>query len=160
MDKLYNYLIKLGVVEKTSENRRENFAIELRSVSYGDNYFYNAPNHFYNAYLISFDYNRETNPEYFKGLKEIEEKIKKYCKRYGYEIFNYYVHTWQVSFCIARPEKRRESDIFYHYRDLAIEEVNENIHLCALAHKPVDNNIIRQIMDKYGTEYNNTLLAY
>lgn len=159
MNKLYNYLIKAGAVEKPRRGYHEGAPIELYRVTYGDYYFYNAPNFIYNAFLICFDYNVEAGKEYFKNLRDIEEKIRKYARRFGYEIFNSTVNPWSRSFVIASRADREKAKTFYYYRDAAINAVNEAIHAAAVAGREFEQNELKNIMDTYGAAYNERLKA-
>ena len=70
MKKLINYLNKNGV--------------DFRPVSYGSNYFYNAPALEFDGIIASFDY---TSGNYYKASADLA-KLEKYCARYGYSVFN------------------------------------------------------------------------
>ena len=122
MEKLKKYLEKIGINE-TQKGAIYTRPIECHKITYGDHYFYNAPNYFYNAYLIIFDYNTDADADYFRTLQEKENKIRAYAKKYNYEVFNSYIHPWARSFCIARRDDREKSEIFFSFRDETIEKV-------------------------------------
>lgn len=156
MDKLKKYLEKIGINE-TQKGAIYTRPIECYKITYGDDYFYNAPNYFYNAYLIIFDYNTDADADYFRTLQEKENKIRAYAKKYNYEVFNSYIHPWARSFCIARRDDREKSEIFFRFRDETIEKVDLAIHEAAINHKNINDAEIKKIMVNGGNLYNEFL---
>lgn len=159
INKLCNYLKSIGVVELEKHAKSNGAPVECYRVQYGDNYFYNAPNFSYTGVLICFDYNVDAEPEYFKNLARVEDKIRKYARRYGYEVFNSTVCPWMRSFVIASRDDREKSATFYYYRDAAIEAVNQAIHNGYISGSPVSDADIKEIMNEYGNYYNERLSA-
>lgn len=161
MEKLYKYFEKLGIVE-TQRHQIRHYTpdIEYYRIQYGDDYFYNAPNYHYSAALVCFDYNRHGEcADYFRHLKDIENKIEKYARRYGYEIFSKALHPWEVSFVIARRDDRENASHFYDYMERSVNDVDMAIHQACMEHRNVSNDDVRAIMDAWGDSYNEFLKA-
>ena len=161
MEKLYKYFKKLGIVETQRHQCREYTPdIEYYRVQYGDDYFYNAPNYHYSAALVCFDYNRHGECEdYFRHLKDVERRIERYAKRYGYEIFNKTLRPWEVSFVIARQDDVENASYFFNYRRQSINEVDMAIHQACMEHRNISNDEVKAIMDAWGDCYNEFLKA-
>lgn len=156
MEKLYKYLGKLGIIETQRHQHRD---IEYCRIQYGDDYFYNAPNYHYSAALVCFDYNCSGDEDYFRHLKDVERRIERYARRYGYEIFNKALHPWEVSFVIARQDDRENASHFFDYVRRSVNDVDMAIHQACKEHRNIGNDEVRAIMDAWGDSYNEFLKA-
>lgn len=138
MKKLFNYLSKNGV--------------DFRPVSYGSNYFYNAPAVEFNGVIASFDY---TSGNYHKATAELA-KLEKYCARYGYTVFNRGVNPKCVYIHIMKTTDRAALDLYYQFQDASQKEFWQTVHERRLAGLDTseENEIAKKIMFRYGSEYN------
>lgn len=159
MTKIYNYLQRIGVQESHRHARPEDEpnAVFYR-VTYGDSdYFTNAPNFTYDGVLVVLDYNIAGDRDYFKTLRQIENKIQKYCARYGYTATTR-AHSWNVSISIVKTSDVEKADTYYYYRDASRREADETAHRLYEAGRADEvNDAIRDIMTAYGKAYNERL---
>ena len=160
MKKLFAYLDKIGVEERPRRGVYNNPPAEYNRLTYGTEYFENAPNHTHEGALVTLDYNVEAPAEYFKNLQDIETRIRKYCKKYGYTA-DITRHPWEVTIKIEKTEDRENASFFYSF-------VERSRHECEfLMHKAYKHGIhgadveraLKAIMQKHGEEYNEFLNA-
>ena len=161
MEKLFAYLQKIGVEERPQHGNYDEPPAMYNRVTYGDNsYFYNAPNHTHAAALVALDYNAEAPENYFANLRQIEQKIATYCKKYGYTATTT-IHPWIVYIKIEKTSDREAAENYYYFRDAAREECEQYFHI-AHTHGTPQKEIettLRAIMDKYGENYKEFLQA-
>ena len=133
MEKLYHYLKKISA----------DYSVE----KYGENYFFNAPPVLYNAAVVSFDpLDREAT--------RTAEKIRKYCKRYGYIIFYTFHNLYTFGFAITTPENRTAAELYRRFSDQAAREFEEMQHEYYNTGRHNEINAAGlAIMDKYEKQY-------
>ena len=142
MKKLYAYLEKQG--------------IEFRKVTYGANYFYNAPALHFEGVTITFSY--FTSDDRTTSAKHAQI-IEKYCKRYGYEIFNrggfpgvQYIH-------IMRADEKRALSFYESFAKKSADACAMEYHIrreMGLDCSDI-NESYKGIMEFYGEEYTSEL---
>ena len=161
MQKLFNYLLKIGIEETTKKARYYDEAPAVfYSVTYGDNtYFNNAPNFTYTGAVICFDYNAEAGPDYFRKFNQLEKQLNTYAKKYGYIMRAESLYNCRYIY-ICKASDKEKAENYYIFRDGARQECDIIAHELYTAGKPEEvNNAMRAIMDKYGAEYNEFLRA-
>lgn len=138
MKKLINYLNKNGV--------------DFRPVSYGSNYFYNAPALEFDGIIASFDY---TSGNYHKASADLA-KLEKYCSRYGYKTFNNGVNPDHLFVHIMKATEKAQLVLYYQYQEASKNEFWQVVHERRLAGLDTseENEIAKKIMFRYGSEYN------
>lgn len=159
MEKLFNYLKRIGVNESHRHARPETeSAVNFYRESFGEEkYFFNAPGFTYTGALVTFEYNAEAPAEYFRELSKIEERIKKYCRRYNY----FYISSLgygarYLTICTAADRER--ADNYYFFRDASIRDFETMQHQNHQNGTPEKiSSEARKIMDHYGTLYNQFL---
>lgn len=162
MEKLYNYLLKIGIDERPKRgNLDEPPAIFYRELFGNSNYFYNAPNHTHAGAVVTLNYNAEAAAEYSKNLIQIEKSLQTYCKKY-----NYYCrrdtchHSKTVYFYIEKQTDRDAATTYYYYMDSCREECEQAAHELYIAGRPEKvEATLREIMQKWGAAYNERLNA-
>lgn len=162
MERLFNYLNKIGVEEKPKNGHHEPAPAEYYRETYGDaTFFDNAPNHTHPGAVVALDYNTEAPAEYFQNLNHIEKKITAYCKKYGYTCRRNTCHySRTVYFYIEKLEDREAADSFYYFRDAARKEAEQAAHILYTQGRPDEvNATIKRIIDKYGESYTEFLQA-
>ena len=160
MEKLYNYLLKIGVEERPKHHHDNPPAVFYRE-QYGDpDYFRNAPNFIYPGAVVALDYNAEAPQEYFKTLREIEKKLETYCSRYAYRYTRRPCYG-VVFYTIHRAADVETADSYYRFRDAARREFEQYFHI-ATERGETSAEIeatAAAIMDKYGAAYSEFLAA-
>lgn len=138
MKKLLNYLNKNGVI--------------FRPVSYGSDYFYNAPALAFEGVIASFDY---TSGNYYKASAELA-KLEKYCARYGYKTFNNGVNPSCVFVHIMKATEKAQLDLYLQFQELSTNEFWQVVHERRQTGLDMseENEIAKKIMFRYGSEYN------
>jgi len=143
--------------------KKNNYTYKLNI--YGDeHYFYNAPGYTYTAAEIMLE-NTDINP-----LRAEIDKIQKYVKRYNLDIFhrsnirfNYVTNKYNYYLAIRTSENKAAAENYYFYRDQSITECENLIHeyhvkgIYDSMHKML-NYKLKKIIDKYGDQYNDSLL--
>lgn len=162
MEKLYKYLLKIGVEEKPRRGNYTPAPAEFYRQTYGDEYFYNAPNHTHAGAVVALDYNAEAPAEYFKNLMQIEKSLQTYCKKYGYCCRRDTCHySKTVYFYIEKQTDRDAATDFYYFRDAARQDCEHYYHIAKYHGTPQKEieTTLRAIMDKYGDGYKEFLQA-
>lgn len=139
MKQLKKWLEKKGI---------DNYRIE----TFGNNYFYNVPCPAYNAFHFYFELtdNRETTK---KALETIEN-IKKYCKRYDYDLFNeqsFFGGISYIFFYVANRSDREKAFDYFRFVDMSVNECNDLRHKKGLY--PGLNADMKAIMNEYEKMY-------
>lgn len=159
MEKLFKYLMKLGLTESTSikHYRDESPALFYRE-TYGDrSYFKNAPNYTYEGAVIVLDYNVEATPDFFRKQKALERMIEKYCKRYGYTFNSKYFYG-DIVITATRQDYRETADSYFYFRDKSVEECDQKAHELYTAGRDAEvNSALGEIMEQWGNAYNDFL---
>ena len=160
MEKLYNYLQKIGIQERPKHGSHNEPPAVFYRETYGDaGYFQNAPNHTHPGAVVALDYNTEAPAEYFRDLIEKETRIAAYCKKYGYfcrrDICHY---SKTVYFYIERQSDREAANDYFYFRDASIMECNQAAHSLYIQDRAGEvEKTLRAIMDKYGASYSEFL---
>lgn len=160
MNKLYNYLEKIGVEERPKHGHHDEPPAVFYRETYGDNsYFYNAPNHTHPGAVVALNYNVEAPQEYFRNLRRIEDRLESYCRRYNYEYSR--SACYGVAFyTIERAADRAAANDYYCFRDAARRECDQAAHILYEQGRAGEvEKTLRGIMDKYGANYNEFLQA-
>lgn len=161
MNKLYNYLLKIGVEERPKHGHHDEAPAIFYRETYGDSsYFYNAPNHTHPGAVVALDYNVDAPQEYFKNLRRIEESLERYCTRYHYEYTRR--ACYGVAFyTIESAADRAAANDYYYFRDAARRECEQYYHIAinnGTPQKEIETTL-REIMNKYGANYTEFLQA-
>lgn len=161
MDKLYKYMQKIGIEEKPRRGNYTPAPAEYYRQTYGDSYFYNAPNHTHAGAVVALDYNAEAPAEYFKNLLQIEKSLQTYCKKYGYYCRRDICHySKTVYFYIEKQTDRDAATTYYYYVNACREECDQTAHtLYTAGHPEKVENTLREIMQRWGAAYNERLNA-
>ena len=108
-------------------NRQLVPGMEYRPATCGNDYFEGIPAPVYTALYFALDY-RTTSPEEIRAMSIAEEKIKRYCKRYGYDIFNYSGAPGVRWFTIAKHTDRETYEYYHTYVRASVEECEQLRH--------------------------------
>ncbi len=139
--------------------------VESEIIACNDNYFDNAP--VLNFEVISVHLQADTIP----AIRELENKIKKYVKRYAINIylpgrvwFNNYHNCYTYSFTAMSAAAKAATDNYYFYSDQAktdIENLLHEYHIENTYHSKHEEAINRckAIMNYYGRHYLQSLEA-
>lgn len=161
MEKLYNYLLKIGVEERPKHGNHDEPPALFYRETFGDSsYFYNAPNHTHPGAVVALDYNADAPQEYFKNLRRIEERLESYCSRYNYEYTRRACYG-VVFYTIESCRDRAAANDYFYFRDAARQECEQYYHI-AINHGTPQKEIettLRAIMDKYGESYKEFIQA-
>lgn len=162
MEKLYKYLNKIGVEEKPRRGNYTPAPAEFYRQTYGEQgYFENAPGYTYPGAVVALDYNAEAPAEYFKNLHEIETRIERYCKKYGFSCRRDTCHySKTIYFYIEKQTDRDAATTYYCYVNACREECDQAAHaLYTAGHPEKVEATLREIMLRWGAAYNERLNA-
>lgn len=150
MNKLYKYLDKIG-----AEYKREKI---------GYKYFYNVAPLVRDAAIVVFEY--EGGPDRVRGVIDQREKLMKYCKRYGYKIYNSGGWLGCSWYCIASSSDYEAVQYMGDFvrRSVAACEKLNHLYLSGQTNISSDSDLnskMKCIMDRFGREYKRmTFLVY
>lgn len=126
-----------------------------QEIVFGTNYFYNVPCPCHNAFLFCFEL---TNSEsQTRETLETIETIKRYCSRYGYDVFNQESIFGGVSytyFYVARKDARQALATYCHYMELSVNDCE------MLRHKKGNYAGLNDDMKKIMMEYENDYITF
>lgn len=137
MDKLKNYTDKLQ--------------LENEIKTYGSDYFYNVKPFYCNGMFLTVYYSHD--PETTRKTVEKLEKVKRYCKRYGYVFKRLNSPVGLEWYQIFKADDLETLKYYQSYIDLSVlecEKVIHEFHLQGITHGKELNTKLREIMDFYG----------
>ena len=135
--------------------------IETETTAIGNSYFNNVKPFKGTGLYIYFTYSN--NPEICKKTVTAENRIKKYCKRYGYSVIYdrtfYDIHT--ATLLIVKNTDRDILETYEHFTRLSVADCEKEMHNFSVL-KPATGSLesnLKKIMDYYGNNLNECLAA-
>ena len=143
MNRLYKYMDKLGIFYTTT--------------AFGSSYFYNAPEIHFPAAHIHLE-RGDINSAAWKNFT-------RYCKRWGYDVFDYRGYPGFTVVSVCRTDDRAALGAYLDYQKKAIAACEQAMHIRYSGQGFTGmsdgefNDYLRGIMNYYGDEYRNSRAA-
>lgn len=129
-----------------------------KTETFGNNYFYNIPCPKYKAFHFCFELTNDREATQ-KNLETIE-KIKRHCKRYGYDFYNQdsiFGYPSYIFFYVANRSEREKAADYFRFTKMSQDECLDLRHKKGLY--PGINEDMKKIMLEYEQIYIDFLKA-